>query len=140
MKKIYFWLYATLIVFIVVLKLHDSPCDRMEYLKRLRDLGFDNVNVIPFHTIRICFDNLATIWAIKNLIGNSLPFFILGILSKKSFYHCDSRALFCYISSSILFLEIVQYASLLGTCDIDDVIHNLTFLKIGFLIDFIPLL
>lgn len=132
MKKTLFWLWTAFIIFIVVFKVYDSPIERAEYLKELREAGFDNVNVHLFHTIRICADNITSRWAIKNVAGNTLPFLILGILTKNAWRDYNIKAVLRAVSSSIILFEIMQYILLLGTCDIDDALLNLTFLKIGF--------
>ena len=132
MRKTLFWIYAALVVLFVILKLYDSPLQRVEYLLYLRRLGYDNVNTRVFHTIKMCFDNIETAWAVKNLIGNTLPFLVLGVITKTTWKGCNQLKMFYYLSAALLALEILQYVLLLGTCDVDDVILNLTFLKIGF--------
>ena len=131
LKKILFWTYAILIALLIVFKAFDSPLERIEALKELRRRGVDNVNLRPLYTIKMCLENIRTEWALRNLAGNTLPFFFLGALSKNTW---DSNNFTFYIVSSVIItLEILQYVLFLGTCDIDDVILNVTFLKIGFL-------
>ena len=132
MKKTLFWVYVAFVVFIVVFKLYDSPVERVEYLKELRSEGCDNVNVYPLRTLKICADNIESAWSIKNLVGNSLPFLMLGILSRNTWRKYSTSEVYLYVSAVIILLEILQYIFLLGTCDIDDFILNLAFLKIGF--------
>lgn len=132
MKKTLFWLYAAFLVSFVILKLHDSPLQRAEYLLYLRRLGYDNVNVEVFHTIKMCFDNVETAWGVKNLIGNTMPFLALGVITRVAWKSYSSLQIYCSVSAMLLVLEILQYMLLLGTCDIDDVMLNLSFLKIGF--------
>ncbi len=132
MKRTLFWLWAAFVVSVVIFKLYDAPFERIEYLKELRRMGFDNVNIQPFHTLRICFYNIESAWAVKNLLGNTLPFLILGIISRFTWQEYNRTEVFLRVSSAIILFEIMQYILLLGTCDVDDVILNLAFLKIGF--------
>ena len=132
MKRTLFWLWAAFVVSAVIFKLYDAPFERIEYLKELRGMGFDNINIQPFHTLGICFDNIESAWAVKNLLGNTLPFLILGIISRFTWREYNRTEVFLRVSSAIILFEIMQYILLLGTCDVDDVILNIAFLKIGF--------
>ncbi len=124
-------IYLALIVFLVIFKLAENPAERINALRLMRETGFDNVNLIPFHTVRMCLKYIDSYWAITNLAGNSVPFLLLGIIARWSCNGRDKAEIFCLISALITACEIIQYVLLLGVCDIDDVIINLLFLNFG---------
>ena len=96
-----------------------------------RDTGFDNVNLLPFYTIKKCLKYIDSYWAITNLIGNSIPFLLLGVITRWSFKERNRREIFFSVSALITACEIIQYVLFLGVCDIDDVVINLLFLNFG---------
>ena len=64
-------------------------------------------------------------WALKNLLGNLLPFIPFGFLLPiaypriKAFFKVFLVGMF-----AVLFIEIFQYMTRLGSFDIDDIILN----------------
>ena len=65
-------------------------------------------------------------WALKNLLGNLLPFIPFGFLLPiaysriKAFFKVFLVGMF-----AVLFIEIFQYMTRLGSFDIDDIILNM---------------
>ena len=125
MKKCVFVIYLCLIIFLVIFKVWENPLERFNALRSWRDMGFDNVNLVPFYTVKTCLKYIDSCWAITNLIGNSIPFFLLGIISQWSCKERNRGEIFFSISALIMACEIMQYVLFLGVCDIDDVIINL---------------
>jgi glycopeptide antibiotics resistance protein len=119
------------VLILVIFKLWESPLERIARISALKCQGVDNANTIPFRTLRMCFDNINGGWARINLVGNTFPFFILGISGKYAWRE-SNHVMFFAISVGIVLCEIIQYVFLLGVCDIDDVILDLLFLKLGF--------
>ena len=74
-------------------------------------------------------------WALKNLLGNLLPFIPFGFLLPiaypriKAFFKVFLVGMF-----AVLFIEIFQYMTRLGSFDIDDIILNIVGGIIGFLL------
>lgn len=99
-----------------------------------------NINLTPFRTIR-GFVNMVSRMSygyafrhsVINLAGNVVMFVPLGFfipcISEKhgTFLRC---MLICAIS--IVTVEVVQLFTLLGSCDIDDLILNMTGAAVGF--------
>ena len=98
-----------------------------------------SINFIPFKTINLfiraiqgSFSDYTVRHSVINLAGNvimfvPLGFFIPSVFSKYSFLKC---MLVCSIG--IIIVEIVQLFTLLGSCDIDDFILNMTGAAIGY--------
>ena len=133
MYKIVFWVYCVFVLAFVVFKIN-SPSEmrlRVEYFLELKESGIDNVNPIPFNTIKMYISNIHTLWATVNLLGNTLPFLFLGRLAEMAWRKTDRLALTAALSMGIVVCEALQYFFMLGTCDIDDVLLNTLFLLIG---------
>ncbi len=99
-----------------------------DYFQQLKQ----NINLIPFKTIRIFIRNLSesknpdTVrHAIINLAGNvvmfvPLGFFVPSVFEKlRSFGRTLAAAVLCIVS-----VEVLQLFLLLGSCDTDDLILN----------------
>ncbi|MDT3765842.1 VanZ family protein [Priestia filamentosa] len=98
-----------------------------------------NLNLIPFKTIMMYvtnFDHYSSIhtWY-SNTIGNVIPFipfgFLAPLLFKRAAYFKTGFLLFI---TPILGIEIIQFLSLTGVFDIDDIILNMMGVCIGYLI------
>ena len=91
-----------------------------------------SMNLVPFTTIRlfICAYRSGSlpIWSIvMNLLGNFMilmpvPFFISVVFQKRHRWHTVLIAVFCVS----LLIELLQLLLLAGSCDIDDVILNVS--------------
>ena len=86
-------------------------------------------NLMPFHTIRLFWDALRLhtyrTSAIINLLGNILMFIPLGFLLPLSFPRLGRlwKTLLTAVGI-VVTVEVLQMLTLLGTCDIDDLILN----------------
>lgn len=99
-----------------------------------------NINLIPMQTIRIFINTLsgsdygyALRHAIINLAGNvvmfvPLGFFIPSVFPKNSSFF--RSMILC--ASIVISIEAVQLFTLLGSCDIDDLILNLIGAAVGY--------
>ena len=106
------------------------------YWERLRD----NVNLTPFLTIKK-FINTATITtnpylvrhSFINLVGNVVMFIPLGFFPPyfwdklQHFTHCMLWSTGCIVT-----IELIQLFTLLGSCDVDDLILNMVGATIGY--------
>lgn len=94
------------------------------------------LNLIPFRTICCYFANMGNkellFESVKNLAGNFVLFIPLGMMpiifkSQQGF----SRYIFT-VAVIIICIETIQLFTLLGACDIDDLILNLAGAATGF--------
>lgn len=101
-----------------------------------------NINTTPFYTIknylRVIVDRTndsVYIHCLINLLGNILLFIPIGILIPKLWKKLRNFFKFFFICLlMILAVELIQLFALLGSCDIDDVILNMTGLTAGYII------
>ncbi len=98
-----------------------------------------NINLVPFETIRLFWNivknsssGYMTRYAFKNLIGNVVMFVPLGLLP------CVFRKLNSFtkyiitVVITIAIIEVIQLFTLLGSCDIDDLMLNVVGAVIGY--------
>lgn len=98
-----------------------------------------NINLIPLRTVRLFFslakystDYRSVALAMRNLAGNVVLFIPLGALPL-IFTRLDSFAKFILTTAAIITaVELLQFVTLLGSCDIDDLILNLIGAALGY--------
>ena len=97
------------------------------------------LNLIPFRTLRLFAGLLNSgirshiTMAVINLGGNVIMFIPLGFLLPKVFQKLSSLPLVLIATALIITLvEILQLFTLVGSCDIDDLILNLIGSAIGY--------
>ncbi len=98
-----------------------------------------NVNLVPFETVGRFVRSMlhprndrAFFEAVKNLGGNVILFIPFGFFVPAVFGKMKKPAMtFLFGSACIVAVEIVQLFTLLGKCDIDDVILNVIGIAIG---------
>lgn len=102
----------------------------------------DNLNLIPFKTVKLYFYILKTSasqrllqHAVVNLVGNVVLFVPLGWLLPCNWGKFQRFFPFFFaVLFLILAVEIIQYFTALGSCDVDDLILNIGAAVVGFLI------
>ena len=99
------------------------------------------LNLVPFRTLRLFINLLDSgvrsyiLMAVINLAGNVILFIPLGFLLPRVFPWCDSLLRQIFITAAIITtVEILQLFTLVGSCDIDDLILNVIGSTFGFLI------
>ena len=111
--------------------------DRMGYEAGIPYMDQLKYNLIPLHTVRLFWDALQThtyrTAAVINLGGNVIMFIPLGFLLPRVFTGLN-RFWKVFLSSGgiIVAVELVQLVTLLGTCDVDDLILNLAGVMLGY--------
>ena len=105
----------------------------MDYWKQIRA----NLNLEPFHTIRLFLNVLDqqaySSAAIINLGGNVIMFIPLGFFLPRVFPALRNFWLTIFATALIIIaVELTQLFTLLGTCDIDDLILNVIGAAIGY--------
>lgn len=104
-----------------------------------------SINLVPFYTINnyirmlsISPNAMAMRHYFINLAGNIVMFIPLGFFIPALFRRLRSFLLFMLTAvSTIVCIEIIQLFTLLGSCDVDDLILNIVGAVIGYLIYFI---
>ena len=97
-----------------------------------------NINLVPLHTIKQYISLLEVSayrdHAVINLVGNVVVFIPLGYLLPRiwKWFHSIFRLLLS-VTVIIILVEALQYITLLGSCDIDDLILNLLGTIIGYI-------
>ena len=74
-------------------------------------------------------------WALKNLLGNIIPFIPFGFLLPVTYKKFSSAiSVFVIGLASILVIESFQFFTKLGSFDVDDIILNMTGIVCGYVI------
>lgn len=118
-----FVLYILLLYKVVLFKFPFETI--LSILRDENELWVAGVNLHPFSTIQMYLSGRAGLWkAVRNIGGNILVFAPLGIfipLLRKKLAFLTTFLTALFISGSI---ELAQYKTGLGSCDIDDIILN----------------
>ena len=98
-----------------------------------------HLNLIPFRTLRLFAGLLGSgirsyiRMAVINLGGNIIMFIPLGFLLPRVFSKCTSLSRVLLVTAVIItVVEIIQLFTLVGSCDIDDLILNVFGSGLGF--------
>lgn len=133
-RRMVFEVYCALMIFLLFLQRSPRAIDS-DYVQTLRD----NLSLIPGDTIRRflhVWDSPVYHWAaIVNLIGNIVMFIPLGFGLPWVFEGLRGLWKTLLLSAGIIVLvEAVQLVTLLGRCDIDDLILNMIGVSAGYLL------
>lgn len=118
------------------------------FFQRVANVDYSNyteqlklrLNLVPFRTVmlylRVAFKQDSIInFATINLLGNVIMFIPMGIFLPSMFK--SKRNILNFIVTVIVMIsmvEVIQLFTLLGSCDIDDLILNVVGATIGFLL------
>ena len=98
-----------------------------------------NLNLVPFRTLRLFTELLSdhrphlVQAAVVNLFGNVLMFVPLGFLLPLTFRKLTGLWKFLLATASLITaVELLQLFTLVGSCDIDDLILNLIGAALGY--------
>ena len=135
-KKLYiaiFWIYSAFMLYLLFNR--TGGIEGMDYWDQIRT----HLNPIPFHTIRlflkVLHNQTYSSAAFINLGGNVIMFIPLGFLLPQVFPRL--RKFWRTILATALIItavEVTQLFTLLGYCDIDDLILNLIGSLMGYVI------
>lgn len=133
--KIIWWVYIALLFVFVVVKFKGSFYELSDRVNSYSMQDSINYNLIPFRSMSTQLELITQWWALKNLLGNIIPFipfgFLLPITYKK--FRPAIRVFFTGLAS-ILLIEIFQFVTKLGSFDVDDIILNMIGIVCGYLI------
>ncbi len=94
------------------------------------------INIVPFRTISAYWREASesgSFWAVKNLAGNIVLFIPAGVflpcLWKKQ---RKFSAFILTVTALIMCVELIQLFTMLGSCDVDDLIFNVFGASLGY--------
>lgn len=131
--KVIWWIYFVLLFGIVIIKFRGSFS---ELLIKMESTPFGtNYKLIPFKSIGEQLSHFSEGWARFNLLGNIIPFvpfgFLLPVVSEK--INSFIKILFAGFGF-LLFVEVFQFFTRLGSFDVDDIFLNMLGIFIGYLL------
>jgi len=131
-----FYIYIILLVIFVVIKFDGSISsiyERINAINVSRSEGLWNCNLIPFKSISHYWHHISRPHGYQNILGNILPFIPMGILISINFYKLKGIIKTLLISLIfIVTIELIQFVTMLGYFDIDDIVLNLFGSLIGY--------
>ena len=131
---IIWWVYIVLLFVFVVVKFKGSFNELSERITSYSIQGSINYNLIPFRNISVQIRRITQWWALKNLLGNIVPFVPFGFLLPIAYRKFNSAIKVLSTGFvSILSIEIFQFFTKLGSFDVDDIILNMIGIICGYL-------
>ena len=134
-RKLLFWGYCALML--VLLFWRTPNRGPAPYWDRVLEM----VNLVPFKTVRRylrLLDSRALVFirlAVVNLFGNIFMFVPLGLLIPAAYPRTARWWKVLSITAGVIAaVEITQMLTLLGTCDIDDLLLNLLGAAMGYIL------
>lgn len=138
LRRVLFFVYGLLMLWLLFGQRVDSLGQGRPYLEQLQS----NLNLQPMQTLRLLW-NLAqrengdylVRFAVINLVGNVLMFVPLGYFLPR--LHPDLRGFFrtaAVATGIIVAVELFQLFSMLGSCDVDDLILNTAGTVVGYIL------
>ena len=133
--KILWWVYIALLFVFVVVKFKGSFYELSDRINTYSMQGSINYNLIPFRSMSAQIERITQWWALKNLLGNIIPFIPFGFLLPIAYKKFSSAiSIFVIGLASILLIEIFQFFTKLGSFDVDDIILNMIGIVCGYVI------
>ncbi|NBJ96566.1 VanZ family protein [bacterium 1xD8-48] len=133
--KILWWVYIALLFVFVVVKFKGSFYELSDRINTYSMQGSINYNLIPFRSMSAQIERITQWWALKNLLGNIIPFIPFGFLLPITYKKFSSAiSIFVIGLASILLIEIFQFFTKLGNFDVDDIILNMIGIVCGYVI------
>lgn len=128
--KIFFYIYAVLLIFLILFKFCFTLNQIEENILIFRESGYNRLNLELFRTIKMQINHIREEWAIKNLLGNTIPFIVYGVLYELAFKQKIIKAMLINLNLVVL-IEIIQLVFIIGTFDIDDILLNTLCIFLG---------
>lgn len=132
-QKFIWWTYLILLFAVIAIKFNGSFA---ELHKKMISTPFGtNYNIVPFKTISLHIRYYSRSWAKLNLWGNLIPFVPYGLLLPMVYPKMNRFAnVFLCGLLFVLFIEVFQFFTRLGTFDIDDIMLNMVGICCGYII------
>lgn len=141
MRKNFKWIwyiYLITLFLVVVVKFDGSTTtlgERIANTQYNRTIGLPNYDLDFLYSIKIYWQYRSEIWAIKNLVGNIVPFIPFGFIFP-IVYPKHSHWFTVFIASFlfVLGIESFQFITLLGVFSVDDIFLNVLSMVFGYLL------
>ncbi len=131
--KAVWWVYIALLFIVVIVKFTGSVAALER--KIARTTPWSNYNLIPFYSIRVQLEYVSEKWARLNLLGNFVPFVPFGLLLPLAYPKSGTFVRVAGIGLLFLiFVELFQLFTRLGSFDVDDIILNMVGVICGYLL------
>lgn len=134
-----FYLYLVFVFSVVAVKFTGNNLDeimrRWDIISSAKEAGDRNMNLIPLQTISNYMRHFSRSYAYTNIVGNFVVFIPFGFLfpivypKKRNFFAVLGT---CFLA--VIGIEVFQYLTCLGFCDIDDLILNLLSCIVGYVL------
>jgi glycopeptide antibiotics resistance protein len=127
------WIYLFLLFVIVVVKFNGSLVELKDRIHTFSSEGARNYNLIPLANIKIQLTLSSKWWALRQLLGNIVPFMPFGFLLPIVYSKINSFfKVFITGILSILFIELFQLFTKVGSFDVDDILLNMVGIMCGY--------
>lgn len=124
--RILWWVYIALLFVFVVVKFKGSFYELSDRVNTYSMQGSINYNLIPFRSMSVQIERITQWWALKNILGNIIPFIPFGFLLPITYKKFNAAIKVLAMGfASILLIEIFQFFTRLGSFDVDDIILNM---------------
>jgi glycopeptide antibiotics resistance protein len=135
MKYVVWWIYIFLLFVIVVVKFNGSLAELKGRINTFSSEDAINYNLIPLATIKIQLKYISEWWALRQILGNIIPFMPFGFLLPIVYSKINSFfKLFITGILFILFIEVFQFLTKLGSFDVDDILLNFVGIMCGYVV------
>lgn len=132
-SKMLWWLYIALLLVFVVIKFKGSFYELYDRINHYSMPGSINYNLIPLRSISSQLTHITQWWALRNLLGNIIPFVPFGFLLPIAYKKMNSAIKVLPVGiASILLIEVFQFFTKLGSFDVDDIILNTVGIACGY--------
>ncbi|MCI9140323.1 VanZ family protein [bacterium 1XD42-8] len=139
--RILLYLYLLFLFIVVVMKFYgdvSKVIDRQALIMADKRDGLDNINLIPFATIVPYLKLFRKSFAYTNILANLFLFVPMGFIIPEAYPKlCTYKRTIGISLCIIVMIELFQYVTCLGFCDIDDVILNSIGVSGGYIIFYI---
>ena len=131
--RLLWWIYLLCLFVLVVVKFNGSFSALKDRIAFYSSPDVIRYNLIPFRSLALQLRHLNAYWAVRNLLGNIIPFIPFGFLMPKAFGKIKTFGKVWAVSAPVIVgIELFQYLTRLGSLDIDDFILNMTAVAIGY--------
>ena len=127
--------YSICLIVVVILIFHGSFSEfcfqiqtNISYFRHYHEFL---INLIPFRTIQMYILDFPDVIALKNLLGNIVPWIPFGVLFRWNFPETKCICIMIGFAVFALLGELLQLVTFTGSFDIDDCILNLLGCLVG---------